>query len=199
MADLAVHICPTKDAACVELDDDEKCHSCPSLQLVQQSQSAPEWLLPEDMQALERFNETCEDTQAYDVPKTRMRRLAELGVIQWTGGARYSITAFGQHVLDLLPEGWPRLPLKTQADHDAYVKAEIDKASGYVGDAAPGVPAACPAGHCRTPSVPCRGRCIQLIQPRDTTDKPVPCDGAPSVKVLDAELNRPLHSGGHRA
>lgn len=91
---------------------------------------APAWLLPDDRQALQRFCETCEDSQPYDVPKDRMRRLAELGVIQWGGGARYSITAFGQHVLDLLPEGWPRLPLKTQADHDADSRAAVNSAHG---------------------------------------------------------------------
>lgn len=96
------------------------------------------WLLLEDAQALERFYETSEDGQPYDVPKFRMKRLAELGVIQWCGGARYSLTAFGQHMLDLLPEGWPRLPLKTHADHNAYVNAEIDRASGKVPDGMPG-------------------------------------------------------------
>lgn len=95
--------------------------------------AAPGWLLPEDAQALKRFCETCEDSQPYDVPKDRMRRLAELGVIQWSGGARYSITAFGQHVLDLLPEGWPRLPLKTQADHDADSRAALNGAHGSGG------------------------------------------------------------------
>lgn len=94
------------------------------------SVEAPGWLLPEDMQALKRFCETCEDSQPYDVPKDRMRRLAEIGVIQWGGGACYSLTAFGQHVLDLLPKGWPRLPLKTQADHDAYQRALVENASG---------------------------------------------------------------------
>lgn len=93
------------------------------------------WLLQEDMQDLQRFYETCEDSQPYDVPKDRMRRLVELGVIQWCGGARYSITAFGQHVLDLLPEGWPRLPLKTHADHDAYTNAQLDAACGVSGRA----------------------------------------------------------------
>lgn len=33
---------------------------------------------------------------------------------------------------------------------------------------------ACPPGHCRTPSAPCRDRCIQIIQPRDTKDEPTP-------------------------
>lgn len=91
---------------------------------------APEWLLPDDMQALRRFCETCEDAQDYDVPKDRMRRLAELGVVQWCGGSRYSMTAFGQHVLDLLPEGWPRLPLNTQADHDAFSREAIERNAG---------------------------------------------------------------------
>lgn len=34
---------------------------------------------------------------------------------------------------------------------------------------------ACPPGHCRTPSAPCRGQCSQVIQPRETSDVPVPC------------------------
>lgn len=82
--------------------------------------TAEQWLLPADMSALTRFCETCEDGQPYDVGKAQMKRLSELGVIQWCGASRYSITAFGQFVLDLLPEGWPRRPLKTHSDHDAY-------------------------------------------------------------------------------
>lgn len=100
------------------------------------------WLQPDDMQALQRFCETSEDSQPYDVPKDRMRRLAELGVIQWCGASRYTITAFGQYVLDLLPDGWPRTPLKTHADHNAYASAEINKASGNAGVTA------CSAPHC---------------------------------------------------
>lgn len=99
-----------------------------------------DWLLADDMQALRRFCETCEDSQPYDVPKDRMRRLAELGVIQWCGGARYSITAFGQHVLDLLPEGWPRLPLKTHADHDVDSRAAFNAAHGVGSSCRCGLP-----------------------------------------------------------
>lgn len=100
--------------------------------------SVPTWLLPDDMQALQRFYETSEDSQPYDMPKERMVRLAELGVVQKHGRATYSMTAFGQHVLDLLPDGWPRLPLKTHADHDAYTNAQIDAAAGV------GIPVAGP-------------------------------------------------------
>lgn len=84
-----------------------------------------DWLLLDDLDALRRFCETSEDGQPYDVPKERMRRLAEIGAVRWCGASRYEMTAFGQHVLDLLPEGWPRLPLRTQADHDAYSRAAI--------------------------------------------------------------------------
>jgi hypothetical protein len=48
---------------------------------------------------------------------------------------------------------------------------------------------ACPPGHCRTPSAPCHGQCIQAVQPRDTNDQPVPCNGAPGVDV-PVEIDR---------
>lgn len=47
---------------------------------VQRAANEAAWLLPDDMRALQRFCETCEDAQPWDVPKDRMRRLAELGV-----------------------------------------------------------------------------------------------------------------------
>lgn len=34
----------------------------------------------DDLNKLKRFNETCEDSQPYDVPKEKMQRLAELGL-----------------------------------------------------------------------------------------------------------------------
>ncbi|WP_298929110.1 hypothetical protein [uncultured Ramlibacter sp.] len=86
---------------------------------------AVRWLQPDDLAALRRFYETCEDNQPYDVDADQMKRLAELGAANFEGRSRYSVTAFGGWLLDLLPEDWPRLPLKTHADHDAYSREQF--------------------------------------------------------------------------
>lgn len=39
-----------------------------------------------------RFCETCEDGEGYDVPKTMMKRLAELGLVFHKGGGWYEGT-----------------------------------------------------------------------------------------------------------
>lgn len=53
-----------------------------------------------ELAALRRFNETCEDGEGYDVPKAIMRRLAEIGVVRRTSGSYYEITEFGMCVLE---------------------------------------------------------------------------------------------------
>ena len=50
----------------------------------------------DERKAFERFNETCEDGEGYDVPKTMMKRLAEIGVIHHTSRGIYGITKFGR-------------------------------------------------------------------------------------------------------
>ena len=54
------------------------------------------WMSEDEREAFERFNETCEDGEGYDVPKTMMRRLAEIGVIHHTSRGIYGITKFGR-------------------------------------------------------------------------------------------------------
>lgn len=56
-------------------------------------------LTPEERAAFERFHETWEDNEGYDVPKEMMRRLAEVGVVHHITAGRYDITKFGHYVL----------------------------------------------------------------------------------------------------
>lgn len=58
-----------------------------------------ELLNAEELAALRRFNETCEDGEGYDVPKEMMKRLAEIGVIYRRSGAYYQFTEFGMLIL----------------------------------------------------------------------------------------------------
>lgn len=77
------------------------------------------WLTEEDMAWLIRFSETCEDCDAggYDVPKDRMRRLAEIGAVRSLGFGRYETTAFGNYVVETHFEQKSPLPLLTYDDH----------------------------------------------------------------------------------
>jgi hypothetical protein len=54
----------------------------------------------EEMAALMRFDETCEDDQGYDVPIGMMQRLGEIGVVQHLGRRVYYITEIGRAILD---------------------------------------------------------------------------------------------------
>jgi hypothetical protein len=60
-------------------------------------------LTAEEMAALMRFFETCEDGEGYDVPKPMMKRLAAIGVVNHTSGGIYNITEFGQAIIDAPP------------------------------------------------------------------------------------------------
>ncbi|WP_371763345.1 hypothetical protein [Massilia sp.] len=65
-----------------------------------QQAGAPALLNADELAALRRFNETCEDGEGYDVPKPMMRRLSEIGVVQRLSGAYYHVTEFGMRVLE---------------------------------------------------------------------------------------------------
>ena len=64
--------------------------------LAQPEQEPVAWMSEDERESFERFNETCEDGEGYDVPKTMMRRLAEIGVIHHTSRGIYGITKFGR-------------------------------------------------------------------------------------------------------
>ena len=57
----------------------------------------------EEMADLRRFDETVRDEGSYDIPKERMRRLAEIGVIRRTTGSQYCHTYFGLSLLNAAP------------------------------------------------------------------------------------------------
>lgn len=83
---------------------DGPCRDCDGTGTAPQPAPAPlserdGWLSQDDMTALERVDECFEDGQGYDVPKARMKRLAELGVVQSLGFAKYDITSFGRYIL----------------------------------------------------------------------------------------------------
>lgn len=54
----------------------------------------------EEMAAFSRFCDTCEDCDAggYDVPKSKMQRLARIGLVRWCGSSRYETTEFGDAI-----------------------------------------------------------------------------------------------------
>lgn len=83
-----------------------------------------EFLQPDDLNNLKRFNENCEDSQDYDVPKEKMHRMAKLGVVRRHSRNYYSITSFGMYLLNQGDELY-KLPLKTQSDYDAEFRFNL--------------------------------------------------------------------------
>lgn len=81
---------------------------------------ALDFLLPDDLAALKRFDECCQDPDCggHDVPPDRMARLLEIGVVEWKGFGRHQMTTFGRYLIDLGNGESPPLPLKTYADFD---------------------------------------------------------------------------------
>ncbi len=56
----------------------------------------------DEVQALERFKETSDDGEGYDVPKPMMRKLSEIGLVYHTSRGIYGLTDFGHTVLETL-------------------------------------------------------------------------------------------------
>jgi hypothetical protein len=61
------------------------------------------FLTTPEMAAFNRFLETCEDGEGYDVPKSMMQRLSQIGVVRHLSKGIYTITEFGQSVIDPAP------------------------------------------------------------------------------------------------
>ena len=73
------------------------------------------WLQANDMAALERFAETTDDDESYDIGKDAVQRLAGFGCLRSHGFGKYSITDFGHYVLN----DWSlarELPFKSQSE-----------------------------------------------------------------------------------
>ena len=88
------------------------------------ARDANQWLQAGDMEALERFAETSDDDQSYDIGKEAVKRLAHFGCLESLGFGRYGITAFGSYVIvDWV--GSRKLPFTTQADRDTEHRAAI--------------------------------------------------------------------------
>lgn len=90
----------------------------------QQMLDARQWLQQHDFEALERFAETSEDDESYDIGKEAIQRLTHFGCLNSHGFGRYSITSFGSYVLD----NWSlarELPFKMQSERDAEHRAAL--------------------------------------------------------------------------
>lgn len=83
-------------------------------------------LSSDDLAWLRRFRETTEDDQSYDVPKERMQRLAQIGVVRRTHGSHYTMTDFGVHALRA-----PRPAVHPIIDARAVVNAASDVLDAY--------------------------------------------------------------------
>jgi hypothetical protein len=57
-------------------------------------------ILDDELTALLRFHETCMDSQAYDVPKAMMQRLATIGLVRRVTASMYEATTFGLSVIN---------------------------------------------------------------------------------------------------
>ena len=83
------------------------------------------FLQEEDQHLLDRFIETTEDNEGFDIGKEAIKRLANLGVVESLGFGRYGVTMFGYWVHEHYWYQNPSLPLKTNLDRDAEARAAI--------------------------------------------------------------------------
>lgn len=80
-----------------------------------------------DLNALLRFNETCEDGEGYDICKDAMSRLVEIGLCRnGHRGVRY-ITPFGQWVIDARKGETDLTPLRTESDVNTSFSEHIEQ------------------------------------------------------------------------
>ncbi|XJC77664.1 hypothetical protein ACHFCA_16680 [Delftia tsuruhatensis] len=86
------------------------------------------WLQPDDMAALQRFHETAEDDESYDIGKEAVARLCAFGCLQSHSFGRYSTTDFGEYLLDTWA-GARTLPFTTAAERDARAAQAAAKGS----------------------------------------------------------------------
>ena len=97
---------------------------------VSESVTGTPFLQDEDQHLLDRFIETTEDNEGFDIGKEAIKRLANLGVVESLGFGRYGVTIFGYWVHEHYWYQNPSLPLKTNLGRDADARAAIAKATG---------------------------------------------------------------------
>nr|EIP1109752.1 hypothetical protein [Citrobacter freundii] len=76
-------------------------------------------LQEQDINALMRFNETCEDGEGYDIGAEAMARLVEIGLAGKGPHGIRNITPFGQWVINAREGEVDLEPLKTEEDNIA--------------------------------------------------------------------------------
>lgn len=76
-------------------------------------------LQEQDINALMRFNETCEDGEGYDIGTEAMARLVEIGLAGKGSHGIRNITPFGQWVINAREGEVDLEPLKTEEDNIA--------------------------------------------------------------------------------
>lgn len=76
-------------------------------------------LQEQDINALMRFNETCEDGEGYDIGAEAMARLVEIGLAGKGPHGIRNITPFGQWVINAREGELDLEPLKTEEDNIA--------------------------------------------------------------------------------
>ncbi len=92
--------------------------------LAQAAPAAPAvdaWLQPDDMAALQRFHETAEDDESYDIGKEAVARLCAFGCLQSHSFGRYSTTDFGDYLLGACASA-RTLPFATATERAAQAK-----------------------------------------------------------------------------
>lgn len=116
------------------------------------------WLNEDDAADLFMFASQADDDDAdgYTVQKERMKRLAALGVVQHHGFGRYSLTSFGQYLINEDFEQAQSLPLKTtkEANDLAREKSDLRLCTNVLrsaGSAYPRTCQVCGLGPCRNP------------------------------------------------
>ncbi len=77
-----------------------------------------------DLKALMRFNDTCDDGEGYDIGDEAMNRLVELGLVAKERGKMRVITSFGMWVI-AREQGEESGVLKTQRDRDIAFQQKI--------------------------------------------------------------------------
>ena len=79
-------------------------------QMAQPEQEPVAWLSDDERKAFQRFYETWDDGEGYDVPKPMMKRLAQIGVIHHISRGLYDITKFGHSLLGYATSSHPPVP-----------------------------------------------------------------------------------------
>ena len=78
--------------------------------ITQPEQEPVAWLSDDERKAFQRFYETWDDGEGYDVPKPMMKRLAQIGVIHHISRGLYDITKFGHSLLGYATSSHPPVP-----------------------------------------------------------------------------------------